>query len=136
MVAPALPAEAQVTHLVFEGLDRYRSILTLGDALGPDVLLADQLNGQPLTGSHGSPVRLVIPNQYGYDSTKHLAAIELHTHEPRAVYHPNRWIQMIFRLVRPHPRARVRREVRHRYLPGWVVRPVYRRLARLMLRRR
>ena len=32
------------------------------------------------------------------------------------------------RLVTPHPRARVWEEERHRYLPAWMVRPVYRAL--------
>lgn len=31
---------------------------------------------------------------------------------------------LTLRLVTPHPRARVEREERHRYLPGPVVRPV------------
>ena len=135
VIAPALPAEARVTHLVFEGLDRYRSILALEDVLSPDVLLTDQLDDQPLSVSHGAPVRVVSPNQYGFNSTKHLAAIELHSQEPPTVYHPNQGIQMILRLVRPHPHARVWGEECHRYLPGWAVRPVYHALAKLLLRR-
>jgi hypothetical protein len=33
-------------------------------------------------------------------------------------------------LVTPHPRARVPEEERHRYLPAWVVRGIYRRVLR------
>ncbi len=32
----------------------------------PDVLLADQLDGQPLSIEHGAPLRLVAPAHYGY----------------------------------------------------------------------
>ena len=78
-----------VTHVVFEGLDRYRSIVVLEDALAEDVLLADRLDGAPLGPDHGAPVRLVSPQQYGFMSTKHLCRIELHTEEPPGRYHPS-----------------------------------------------
>ena len=127
-LAPALPPGTTVTHVSFAGLDRYRSIVAIEDALADDVLLADQLDGQPLDSDHGAPVRLVSPSQYGFISTKHLCRIELHTREPRSRYHPSPRIQLGLELVKPHRRARVWHEERHRYLPARVVRPVYRRL--------
>ena len=127
-LAPALPAGTTVTHVSFAGLDRYRSIVTIEDALADDVLLADRLDGQPLDSDHGGPVRLVSPSQYGFVSTKHLCRIELHTREPGSRYHPSPRIQLGLELVKPHRRARVWHEERHRYLPARVVRPVYRRL--------
>jgi DMSO/TMAO reductase YedYZ molybdopterin-dependent catalytic subunit len=126
VVEPALPAGASVTHAVFEGLDGYRSIVRLDDALDDDVLLADTLDGRPLDGDHGAPVRLVSPNQYGFISTKHLCRIEVHGTEPRLRYHPSPLVQAGLSAVRPHRRARVWREERHRYLPAWLVRPLYR----------
>lgn len=129
-VEPLLPQEAPITHLVFEGLDGYRSIVTVEDALAEDVLIAEHLNGAPLGGDHGAPVRLVSPSQYGFVSVKHLCRIELHTSEPMVSYHPDRHIDAGLRLVRPHRRARVWHEERHRHLPAWMVRPVYRRLIR------
>jgi DMSO/TMAO reductase YedYZ molybdopterin-dependent catalytic subunit len=74
------------------------------------------------------PVRLVTPSQYGFMSTKHLCRVELHTTEPPEVYHPSRLIQFGLGLVKPHRRARVWEEERHRYLPARLVRPVYRQL--------
>lgn len=133
VVLPRLGPDVSVSHVVVEGLDRYRSILALEDLLGAEVLLADRLDGKPLTPEHGAPVRLVSPNQYGFNSTKHVGAIELHDREPPAIYHPNWRIQGFLNLVRPHPRASVWREERHRYLPGWVVRPIYRVLADRLL---
>ncbi|MFE0106779.1 molybdopterin-dependent oxidoreductase [Streptomyces sp. NPDC059009] len=119
-VQPLLEPDASISHVVFEGLDAYRSIVLLEDALGADVLIADRLNDQPLDGDHGAPVRLVSPSQYGFISTKHLCRIELHATEPPT---PDR-----FSPIAAHRRARVWQEERHRRLPGRVVRPVYRTL--------
>ena len=126
LVRPHLAGGAEVTHLVVEGRDGYRSVVTIEDALGEDVLLADRLDGRPLGSDHGAPVRLVSPAQYGFISTKHLCRIELHTSEPRVRYHPSLRAHLGLQLVKPHPRARVAMEERHRYLPAWLVRPVYR----------
>ena len=58
------------------------------DALADDVLIAEHLDGAPLDGDHGAPVRLVSPSQYGFISTKHLCRIELHTAPSRrSAYH-------------------------------------------------
>jgi DMSO/TMAO reductase YedYZ molybdopterin-dependent catalytic subunit len=131
LVAPALGAGTRVAFVVFRGADSYRSIVTLEDALAADVLLADHLDGAPLSPEHGAPVRLVSPAQYGFVSTKHLCRIELHATEPPAIFHSHPSVQRALRTVRPHPRARVWQEERHRYLPSWLVRPVYRRLVAL-----
>jgi DMSO/TMAO reductase YedYZ molybdopterin-dependent catalytic subunit len=135
VLEPALPAGTSVTHVVFGGLDGFRSIVTIEDALTPDVLVAEHLNGQPLTSDHGAPIRLVSPLQYGFISTKHLCEIVLCTARPREKYRRSRRIQLSLQLLKPHPRARVWREERHRYLPGWAVRPVYHTLIRHFLRR-
>ena len=68
----------------FVGLDGYGSALTVEDALADDVLIADRLDGAPLTGDHGAPVRLVSSKQYGYMNTKHLCRLVLHTASPPA----------------------------------------------------
>jgi DMSO/TMAO reductase YedYZ molybdopterin-dependent catalytic subunit len=128
VIAPLAPPDAPVTHVVFEGLDRYRSIVAIEDALADDVLIAEHLNGRPLDSDHGAPARLVSPAQYGFVSTKHLCRIEIHTAEPVENYHPSPTMQVGLWLVKPHRRARVWHEERHRHLPGWSVRPVYRLL--------
>ena len=128
LIEPSVPVGASVTHVSFGGLDGYRSIATIEDALGDDVLIADRLNGEPLDGDHGAPARLVSPSQYGFISTKHLCRIELHSSEPPADYHPNPLMQFGLQVVKPHERARVWEEERHRYLPAWMLRPIYRLL--------
>ncbi len=130
VLRPRLDADSVVTHVVLEGLDGYRSVACLEDLFDPDVLIADRLGGAPLDSDHGAPVRLLSPAQYGYISTKHLCRIELHASEPKVRYHPTWRAHLGLQLVKPHPRARVWQEERHRYLPGRVVRPVYHRLIR------
>ena len=57
LIEPALTEGARVAYVVFVGHDGYRSIVELEDALADDVLLADRLDGQPLSADHGAPVR-------------------------------------------------------------------------------
>ncbi|MFD3515723.1 molybdopterin-dependent oxidoreductase [Streptomyces sp. NPDC058657] len=118
VVQPALRPGAVVSHLVFAGADGVRAMVLLEDALGEDVLLAERLGGEPLTGEHGAPVRLVSPWQYGYVNIKHLCRIEFHVTAPPLT---DRWSPLA-----AHSRARVWKEERHRRLPGRVVRPLYR----------
>jgi DMSO/TMAO reductase YedYZ molybdopterin-dependent catalytic subunit len=123
IIEPSLHAATPITHVVFAGLDGYRSVVSIEDALEDDVLIADHLDGRPLDSDHGAPVRLVSPSQYGFVSTKHLCRIELRTAVPTGIH-----TSPAMRLLKPHPRARVREEERHGALPGWLVRPVYRLL--------
>jgi DMSO/TMAO reductase YedYZ molybdopterin-dependent catalytic subunit len=128
VIDPLLPPATSVTSVVFGGLDGYQSIVSIEDVLAADVLIAEHLDGRPLDADHGAPVRLVSPDQYGFVSTKHLCRIELHTAEPAATYHRAPLIQLGLQLVKPHRRARVWQEERHRYLPAWAVRPAYRHI--------
>jgi DMSO/TMAO reductase YedYZ molybdopterin-dependent catalytic subunit len=55
----------------------YADYLTLGQAALHDVMLAYEMNGSPLPREHGAPVRLVIPEMYGYKNVKWLNRINL-----------------------------------------------------------
>jgi len=55
----------------------YIDYLTKAQSLLPDVMLAYEMNGKPLTRDHGSPLRLVIPDMYGYKGVKWLDRINL-----------------------------------------------------------
>ncbi|MFN2629838.1 MAG: molybdopterin-dependent oxidoreductase [Gaiellaceae bacterium] len=59
----------------------YEDSLTLDQALLHDVMLAHRLDRKPLSRPHGAPLRLVIPEMYGYKGVKWLERIEL-TAEP------------------------------------------------------
>ena len=123
IIEPSVQPGTSVTHILFGGLDGYRSVVAIDDALAEDLLIAERLDGRPLDGNHGAPARLVSPHQYGFVSTKHLCRIELRTAEPTGAY-----ASPAMRLLKPHPQARVWEEERHRYLPAWSVRPIYRLL--------
>lgn len=122
LVVPALAPHTVVTHLEFRGLDGYKSVVAIEDALADDVLIAEHLDGEPLDSDHGAPARLVSPSQYGYVSTKHLCRVKVLTSEPTV----GRVSRIVNVLLRDHPRARVWKEERNGSLPPWFVRPVYR----------
>lgn len=65
-------------HGVERGVEQdYQRGLPLDDALDDDVLLAYEMNGQPLPPQHGFPVRLVVPGWYGMAHVKWLREISL-----------------------------------------------------------
>jgi len=74
-------------EIVFEGADvgsepdhpelmHFARGLPLAKALHRDTILALRMNGEPLTPSHGFPVRLLVPGWYGVASVKWLTRIE------------------------------------------------------------
>ena len=128
VIEPSAAPDPSVTHISFGGLDGYRSVVQIGDALADDVLIAAHLHGRPLDTDHGAPVRLVSPGQYGYISTKHLCRIELRTSESTRVHaaHPVSRFALRGPLVKRHPRARVWHEERHPDVSAALLRPLYR----------
>ena len=84
--------EAQVkdgaVEVLFTGLDRgihsgvehsYERSLPLDEALRDEVVLAYEVNGQPLPPQHGFPLRLVVPGWYGMAHVKWLDRITVLT---------------------------------------------------------
>jgi sulfane dehydrogenase subunit SoxC len=76
----------EAVEVLFTGLDRgvegdieqnYARSLPVAEALRDDVLLAYEINGQPLPPQHGFPVRLIVPGWYGMTSVKWLDRITL-----------------------------------------------------------
>lgn len=67
------PKDPNVKHVQFEGMDvdmsgqRYGSSIPVAKAVDAsgDVLLAYEMNGQPLPADHGFPVRTVVPGVTG-----------------------------------------------------------------------
>ena len=57
--------------------DDYRRALSVDDARSEDVLVAYEMNGQPLPPQHGFPVRLLVPGWYGMAHVKWLRDIEV-----------------------------------------------------------
>ena len=125
LIEPQLVADP--AWLVLGCLDGFRVVEYLEDALADDVLLADRLDGEPLDGDHGAPLRFVSPGQYGYVSAKHLSRIEVHVEEPRENYGRVHWLGHLMRppLFWRHPRARVWHEERNPHLPNRLLMPFY-----------
>ena len=72
--------------VVFTGLDKgiqgeqvqhFRRSLSVEHAMSDEVLLAYEINGQPLPPQHGYPLRLIVPGWLGMASVKWLGSIEL-----------------------------------------------------------
>lgn len=59
-----------------EYLQNFARSLARQDALSEEVLLAYEMNGEPLTKEHGAPVRLVVPGWFGIAWIKWLTRIE------------------------------------------------------------
>jgi DMSO/TMAO reductase YedYZ molybdopterin-dependent catalytic subunit len=80
--------QPEAVEVVFHGLDRgiqggedqtYARSLPLAEAMRSEVLVAYEMNGEPLPPQHGFPLRLVVPGWYGMASVKWLHAIEVLT---------------------------------------------------------
>jgi DMSO/TMAO reductase YedYZ molybdopterin-dependent catalytic subunit len=82
--------KASAHALEFQSAEpQYVDGLTFEQAGLHDVMLAYELNGAPLPREHGAPMRLVIPEMYGYKNVKWLAGINL---VPKAS--PGYWEQL------------------------------------------
>ena len=55
----------------------YTDYLTLEQADLRDVMLAYEMEGKPLPQEHGAPLRLIIPEMYGYKNVKWLEQVNL-----------------------------------------------------------
>ena len=56
---------------------RFARSLPLSEARDPGILLAYEMNGEPLPVEHGYPLRLIVPGWYGVAQVKWLERIEL-----------------------------------------------------------
>jgi DMSO/TMAO reductase YedYZ molybdopterin-dependent catalytic subunit len=57
----------------------YVDQISLDQFLLSDVMLARRMDGKPLTRNHGAPLRLVIPEMYGYKGVKWVKRITFDT---------------------------------------------------------
>jgi sulfite oxidase len=83
-VSLAAGIELEAQHVAFTGLDEvekgrrifgFGGSIPIDKALSPDVLLAYEMNGEPLAPVHGFPLRVVVPGYIGARSIKWLANI-------------------------------------------------------------
>ena len=127
LVVPRASATSDARWVILRGQDGYRACMRLDDLLRDDVLLADRLDGTPLSIAHGAPIRLVAPQHYGYKSVKHV-------HSLRFVSDLTNYRTSGLTFME-HQRARVAHEERGRGVPGWILRLLYRPLIERTARR-
>jgi len=101
--------QAGTIAVTFESYDRMDSeSLLLDQARLPDVMVAYEMYGKPVTREHGGPVRLVVPQMYGYKSLKWLSAIRVvnvvdHGFWERNGYPDNGWLDGTTGPTNPSP---------------------------------
>jgi DMSO/TMAO reductase YedYZ molybdopterin-dependent catalytic subunit len=69
------PAAKALHFESFDGV--YTESLTLAEARRPDVIVAYNMLGGPISRDHGGPVRLYVAPMYGYKSIKWLSRIQV-----------------------------------------------------------
>ncbi|HTH47752.1 MAG TPA: molybdopterin-dependent oxidoreductase [Candidatus Limnocylindria bacterium] len=82
-VLKAAGVDAAAKQVVFNGLDTpllpqtpdFLKAIAVDQALDPELLLAFEMNGEPLPWLNGFPLRLVVPGYYGTYWVKHLNEI-------------------------------------------------------------
>jgi DMSO/TMAO reductase YedYZ molybdopterin-dependent catalytic subunit len=67
--------------LMCHAYDGYTTNVLLEEALKPDVLLAYQVDGEPLPREHGGPVRMITPQLYAWKGAKWIRRLELMTED-------------------------------------------------------
>ena len=77
LLAAAQPLpQAHAAHFISAEIP-YDDYLQIHQVALPDVMLAYEMDGQPLLQEHGAPVRVVIPDMYGYKNVKWVNRITL-----------------------------------------------------------
>jgi DMSO/TMAO reductase YedYZ molybdopterin-dependent catalytic subunit len=73
-----LKPKEKASHATFSGFGgAYETTVSLSDLDHPRVLLVYAVEGEPLEREYGGPLRIVVPNLYGYKSCKWLETITL-----------------------------------------------------------
>ncbi|WP_051670458.1 molybdopterin-dependent oxidoreductase [Bryobacter aggregatus] len=74
---------ASTKHILFDGADvaigsmpKFQRSIPLKKAMDPDTMLAFEMNGKPLTPTHGFPLRLIVPGWGGDSWVKWLVGIQ------------------------------------------------------------
>lgn len=70
-------------HVVFDSVDGYGASIPIEKALDKrgDVLLAYEMNGEPLLPDHGYPLRVLVPGTVAARSVKWVNKVQLSEHE-------------------------------------------------------
>jgi sulfite oxidase len=83
------------------GITNYKSAIPLHKAMSPEVLLAYEMNDEPLPPMHGYPLRAIVPGYASARSVKWLSQIKV-SERPEA-FHPESNEKQTLNLIINHP---------------------------------
>ena len=81
----------EAERVAFICSDGYSTSFSLKDAMHEDMLIAYEMNGEPLPPDHGYPARLLNPGKYGQKCPKWIASVQLVKKEHRGFYEKRGW---------------------------------------------
>jgi DMSO/TMAO reductase YedYZ molybdopterin-dependent catalytic subunit len=77
--------------VVLHAADGYSDSIPIERAMQPLCFLAYEMNGAPLTTSHGFPLRMIVPGIYGMKNVKWITSIELVDYDYRGFWQRRGW---------------------------------------------
>lgn len=80
-----------VIEIKFTCADGYTESLPIESALNPATILCYSMGDQPLSESHGAPIRLLTPNRYGMKNPKWIIKIEAIGHNYSGYWEQRGW---------------------------------------------
>ena len=95
----AVGVDEGARHVAFGGLDEieegwspnYGSSIPLHKGMSQEVLLAYEMNGEPLSAEHGFPLRAVVPGYIGARNVKWLSSITLQDVPSNSYFHAHEY---------------------------------------------
>lgn len=80
-----------VVDIVLTAADDYRDSISIERALQDGTILVYEMNGEPLTPSHGFPLRLIVPGIYGMKNVKWMKRIEAVDYDFKGYWQRRGW---------------------------------------------
>ena len=80
-----------VVDISFYAQDGYSESIPLEMAMRDEVIVAYEMNGEPLPSKHGFPARLIVPGYFGLKHVKWLTKIEPVVHDFRGYWQQRGW---------------------------------------------
>ena len=77
------------SHVLVHAEQGYTANVPLADLDREEVLFATHHDGQPLSGDHGYPLRLIVPHLYAWKSVKWVRGIEFLDHDAPGFWEQN-----------------------------------------------
>ncbi|HEY5648933.1 MAG TPA: molybdopterin-dependent oxidoreductase [Nitrospiria bacterium] len=106
-------ADSRAKKVIFRAADGYSDSIPLERAMDTPVLLAYEMNGEPLPRSHGFPLRAVVPGIYGMKQVKWIMEIEVSDEDYQGYWQQRGWsdeatVRTMSRIDSPGPYQELR----------------------------